>query len=815
MKTTSNRSPVREIAAYLSLTYGVALAIALALPDANINKLLSIFAPTVAVTILTFTHVREGRAALAVGRSRPAPRRLRTWPAALLLPVLLCGGAYGTALLIGAGDWTGADLSIAAVPDWIINLVVSLAIMTVVILGEEIGWRGFMLPRVQELTDKKRAAVLTGFAHGLFHLPLICIASTYDTGGSRWIAAPAAVVTITAGGVFYAWLRDRSGSIWPVAIAHNSVNTVFDIGATLVVASSPASLTYVAGETGFATLGACVVMAGVMLKRAEGLASAADPARGYGDRMGTVASLTRAEAEQRAALLEVTRYDVAVDLRGLLEGEVLEAVSTITFTCREPGAADVRRLCRRRPLRHPQRGRLDPATARDGRLPLPDLRAENVLVVASSQSDTASARGIQRTVDPSDKLVYVWTSFECDFARMAWANFDQPDLKAVHGFVVSAPDTWSVLSNSASTAVEALDDGGRLWTFADTPPLSTYVVVVNAGPFYEVRTRRGGHDLGLYCRQSLKHLLDRDADELFEPDRAGAGVVRRALRGAVRAGALRPRLRAEPRRRDGELGVRHLRRLGAAPRHADLRRAPRDRRGGAPRDGAHVVRRPGHDAVVGRPVAQRGLRLVGGVLGGRGRHPTYADGWATFLARPSSRLPPRHGSGQAPDPRATSPTWRRRWRTSTPSPTPRVRPCSNSSARTPARTPSSTACAPTSATTPGATPPSGPDRGDRRRQRAGPRRVGGGVARQRRHRHARARRRHADGRRLGRRGVAAAPPRHRLLRRDRRRPPTRGDGRRGHRGSGHEGGAAGCDLRLVNDHDLTFAAARTDQRRWS
>jgi membrane protease YdiL (CAAX protease family) len=77
------------------------------------------------------------------------------------------------------------------------------------------------------------------------------------------------VVTITAGGVFYAWLRDRSGSIWPVAVAHNSVNTVFDMGATTVVATSPASLAYVAGETGFATLAACVAMAAIMLMRAK------------------------------------------------------------------------------------------------------------------------------------------------------------------------------------------------------------------------------------------------------------------------------------------------------------------------------------------------------------------------------------------------------------------------------------------------------------------------------------------------------------------------------------------------------------------
>jgi aminopeptidase N len=230
----------------------------------------------------------------------------------------------------------------------------------------------------------------------------------------------------------------------------------------------------------------------------------------------SVASLTRTEAVERAALIDVTRYDIELDLRGLFEGEVLEATSTITFTCREPGdssfvdcVADVRSATLNGVP-------LDPSTAAQGRLPLPSLRAENVLVVASSQPDTGNGRGVQRCVDPSDKLVYVWTSFEPDQARMVWANFDQPDLKGVHGFTVKAPETWTVLSNSAPASVEALPDGGRVWTFEDTPRLSTYVTVVNAGPFYELRERRGDHDLGLYCRQSLKQLLDRDAQELFE-----------------------------------------------------------------------------------------------------------------------------------------------------------------------------------------------------------------------------------------------------------------------------------------------------------
>ena len=69
--------------------------------------------------------------------------------------------------------------------------------------------------------------------------------------------------------MFYAWLWDRSKTVWPVAIAHNVVNTVFDLGASAVVATSGASLAYVAGETGFATLGVCVVAAVVLLRWAR------------------------------------------------------------------------------------------------------------------------------------------------------------------------------------------------------------------------------------------------------------------------------------------------------------------------------------------------------------------------------------------------------------------------------------------------------------------------------------------------------------------------------------------------------------------
>ena len=52
-----------------------------------------------------------------------------------------------------------------------------------------------------------------------------------------------------------------------------------------------------------------------------------------------------------------------------------------------------------------------------GRIQLTDLADDNVLIVESVQSETSAGEWVHRSVDPSDKEVYVWTSFEPDDAR--------------------------------------------------------------------------------------------------------------------------------------------------------------------------------------------------------------------------------------------------------------------------------------------------------------------------------------------------------------------------------------------------------------
>ena len=149
-------------------------------------------------------------------------------------------------------------------------------------------------------------------------------------------------------------------------------------------------------------------------------------------------------------------------------------------------------------------------------------------------------------------------------------------------------------------------------------------VVVNAGPFLEVRARAGRLRPRSVRAALVAPVLDRDAGAV-RADGARLGVLRRAVRDAV------------PAARYDQVFVPEfggaMENYGcvtwsdaASSQPADRDRA-RARHGAAARDGAHVVRQHRHDALVGRPVAQRGVRRVRLQLGG-GSGTEFTDMWA-------------------------------------------------------------------------------------------------------------------------------------------------------------------------------------------
>ena len=161
---------------------------------------------------------------------------------------------------------------------------------------------------------------------------------------------------------------------------------------------------------------------------------------------------------------------------------------------------------------------LDPATMYDGaRITLDNLEATNRLEVTAQCTYMRTGEGLHRFIDPVDRETYLYTQFEVADARRVFACFEQPSLKAAWQLTVDAPSHWQVVSNSPSSAAVTLTDDSSRWEFEPTPPISTYITAVVAGPYHVVRDEyvgpNGTYPLGVFCRNSLAPSLD--ADEIF------------------------------------------------------------------------------------------------------------------------------------------------------------------------------------------------------------------------------------------------------------------------------------------------------------
>ncbi|MGI5355207.1 aminopeptidase N [Streptomyces sp. CA-252508] len=225
-------------------------------------------------------------------------------------------------------------------------------------------------------------------------------------------------------------------------------------------------------------------------------------------------NLSRDEARERAELLSVDGYEVALDLRSAVGGSESEprtfrSVTTIRFRRTAPGTTTFVDLIAPSVNAVTLNGReLDPAAVFDGsRIALDGLADENVLVVDAQCAYSRTGEGLHRFVDPEDGEVYLYTQYEPADARRVFANFEQPDLKAPFRFEVTAPEGWSVWSNGAE---ESRD--GEVRRFARTAPIATYITCVVAGPYHSVTDtyRRGDLEipLGAMCRRSLARHFD-------------------------------------------------------------------------------------------------------------------------------------------------------------------------------------------------------------------------------------------------------------------------------------------------------------------
>jgi aminopeptidase N len=220
-------------------------------------------------------------------------------------------------------------------------------------------------------------------------------------------------------------------------------------------------------------------------------------------------SLTYTEARARAARISDVTYAIDLDLTSR---ESFGCRTTVTFDLEDPRATTFLELADARDLRLTVNDVPVAAPSYDGkRITLHDLKPVNEVVVEARIPYVNDGDGMHTVTDPADDATYVAAYAGMDLAHRVFACFDQPDLKAPITLTVTAPNDWKVLGNGRLDGHE-----GGVWRFTTTPPISTYLFTVCAGPWHSHTWEHAGLPFGWHARASLAAELDRDIANMKE-----------------------------------------------------------------------------------------------------------------------------------------------------------------------------------------------------------------------------------------------------------------------------------------------------------
>lgn len=195
--------------------------------------ILAMYVPALAAAIILQFVTREGLRDAAVRRGR-----LRHSLHAYLLMLAIAMVTYGATLAMG---WGRIDADASTLRDLLQALGVGAGIPVPVLLGaagftmlaggvavnslyafgEELGWRGFLLPSLLHL-GKLRACLISGAIWGIWHAPLILMGHLYP--GHPVLGILMITAMCVALGVIFGWLWISTGSILPPIVAHAALN---------------------------------------------------------------------------------------------------------------------------------------------------------------------------------------------------------------------------------------------------------------------------------------------------------------------------------------------------------------------------------------------------------------------------------------------------------------------------------------------------------------------------------------------------------------------------------------------------------------
>ncbi len=220
------------------MTYGADLTATLVIAA-------GMFMPTLA-NILTRLITREGFHSMSLhpnfkGHGK-AYLALYFWPTALIflsgaVYYLIFPGEFDPSLPMLSQATASATNPVApetaALLSALMVVTVGPVINIIPTLGEELGWRGYLMPKLRELFSDRAALIITGIIWGFWHLPVIVMGHNYGTAyvGYPYLGILQMVVFCVSLGIIEGYASIKLNSAIPAAMIHSTVNA----GAALAV----------------------------------------------------------------------------------------------------------------------------------------------------------------------------------------------------------------------------------------------------------------------------------------------------------------------------------------------------------------------------------------------------------------------------------------------------------------------------------------------------------------------------------------------------------------------------------------------------
>src|SRR5205085_6434530 len=119
--------------------------------------------------------------------------------------------------------WSAFPPAVTLILFLLLTASVGLVAKTSRALGEEIGWRGFLVPELNKVVGFTGVSLISGLMWAAYHFPVLLFAD-YNKGAPAWYSLTCFSLMVVADSFILAWLTLRSNSLWPAAIFHGSHN---------------------------------------------------------------------------------------------------------------------------------------------------------------------------------------------------------------------------------------------------------------------------------------------------------------------------------------------------------------------------------------------------------------------------------------------------------------------------------------------------------------------------------------------------------------------------------------------------------------